>query len=58
MSEPEARAQGLGPGIGGGGLRLGQAPPHLAARASGRLQTAIEERFGIRLTPEPTFWGI
>src|SRR2546428_6409218 len=27
MSEPEARAQGLGPGISGGGLRLGQAPP-------------------------------
>ena len=23
-----------------------------------RLQTAVEERFGIRLTPEPTFWGI
>ena len=23
-----------------------------------RLQAAVEERFGIRLTPEPVFWGV
>ena len=23
-----------------------------------RVQTAVAERFGVRLTPEPVFWGV